>query len=104
MNFNNKYDFLLIDKVDDFHYFKNLKDIAQYLDISISSAQNIQRESKKHLYWRHRASGYYIQRLFNNSNTNQPKENEMIFLYDAKERYKHIKNNSHWNRTMSMTS
>ena len=71
-----------------------------YLDISVSSAQNIQKESKKHLYWRHRATGYYIQRLFNNSNTNQPKENEMIFLYDAKERYKHIKNNSHWNRTM----
>ena len=50
------------------------------------------------------ATGYYIQRLFNNSNTHQPKEESLIFLYDWKERYKHIKNTSYWNTKMSMTS
>ncbi len=63
-------EWLLIDKVGDFHYFKDIKSICDYLDLTKSQVNNIFIQSIKH-YNKYTNRGYYIQRLFNNSYTHQ---------------------------------
>lgn len=66
-------EWLLIDKVGDFHYFKDIKSICDYLDLSKGAVYNIFLQSIKH-YNKYTNRGYYIQRLFNNTYTHQRKQ------------------------------
>ena len=57
-------EWLLIDKLGDYLYFKDILQISVYLDISKSKVNNIIQQSIKHSN-KYTNSGYYIQRLFN---------------------------------------
>ena len=96
------YDFLLIDKCDDFHYFKSLKDLAKYIDKTIPQARSIQVNCKKHLNWRHKNSGYYIQRLFNNTSCHNQNKDSEIFIFDDAKRINMLKANSYWNKSIQI--
>tara|TARA_R110000850_G_scaffold108983_1_gene221486 strand:- start:7793 stop:8071 length:279 start_codon:yes stop_codon:yes gene_type:complete len=58
-------EYLLVDKIGDYHYFKNLKDIGLYLDLTVSQINNEFRQSLKH-YNKYTNREVYIQRLFMN--------------------------------------
>ena len=60
----------LEDKMGDIHYFKDIKSICDYLDLTKSQVNNIFIQSIKH-YNKYTNRGYYIQRLYNNTNTHQ---------------------------------
>jgi len=57
-------EYLLIDKLGDYIYFKKLDDISTYLNLTKSQTYNICRQSLKH-YNKYTNRGYYIQRLYN---------------------------------------
>ena len=58
-------EYLLVDKIGDYHYFKNLKDIGLYLDLTVGQINNEFRQSLKH-YNKYTNRKVYIQRLFIN--------------------------------------
>lgn len=57
-------EYLLIDKVGDYHYFNKIQDIATYLDLTKGVVTNICVQSLRK-YNKYTNRGYYIQRLFN---------------------------------------
>ena len=58
-------EWLLIDKMDDHFYFKDIKSICNYLDLTKSQVNNIFQQSIKRVN-NYTNKGYYIQRLYNN--------------------------------------
>ncbi len=77
-------EWLLIDKVGDYHYFKDIKSICDYLDLTKSQVNNIFQQSLKHIN-RYTNRGYYIQRLYNNPHTHQRTQfsmNKYIYCTD----------------------
>jgi len=87
-------EWLLIDKVDDFFYFKDIKEICKYLDKTKSQVNNIVQQSYKNVN-KYTNSGYFIQRLFvDKSRTptgNKYKSNKYIYFtnfnYEKKENF-----------------
>lgn len=79
-----KYEYILIDKCDDFHYFKTLKDIAKYLNMTDSQVYAIAKWSRLNLNIRQYKTGLFIQRLFNNPVLSAPADT--TFLWDFKQR------------------
>ena len=76
-------EYLLIDKVGDYHYFNKIQDIATYLDLEYQQVVWIYRESIRHYNRIHPVRNVYIQRLFNDP-TRTPaikpfKMNELIY-------------------------
>ena len=65
-------EYLLIDKVGDYHYFNQIKDIATYLDLEYNQVVWIYNQSIKHYNRIHPVRNVYIQRLFNDP-TRTPK-------------------------------
>lgn len=59
----NTTEWVLIDKVGDLLFFKDIMSIAKYLDKSKSQVNNIFQQSIKNTNQIHK-SGYYIQRLY----------------------------------------
>jgi len=59
-------EWLLIDKCDDFHFFKDRVGIANYLDISVPEVNAIINWSRTHICYYSPSKDLYIQRLFNN--------------------------------------
>ena len=57
-------EWLLIDKVNDFHYFKDIDQICKYLDLSKSQVNNIFQQSLRNIN-KYSNRGIYIQRLYN---------------------------------------
>ncbi len=98
MNKFESFDYLLIDKIGDFHYFKSLKTIAEYLDLPVSKVNAIYHYCKKH-YTKYSSSEVYIQRLFNNTLSRQI--TNTTFIWDPYERNKFhlalIKKNIYYN-------
>ena len=68
--FNNM-NYLLIDKADDWHYFRIRKDIADYLDMPIGKINGIITYCRRNFPYRHRATGIFIQQLFNDTHCKQ---------------------------------
>tara|TARA_R110000737_G_scaffold339334_2_gene361171 strand:- start:3535 stop:3855 length:321 start_codon:yes stop_codon:yes gene_type:complete len=62
-----KAEWLLIDKANDYFYFKDIQEICNYLDKTKSQVNNIVQQSIKHIN-KYTNSGYYIQRLFVDEN------------------------------------
>lgn len=58
-------EWVLEDKMGDFHYFESKKDISQYLNIPIPKVSAIIIYSRKHKSYSP-SHKVYIQRLFNN--------------------------------------
>ena len=58
-------EYLLIDKCDDIFFFKNLKDVSEYLNLNKSQTNNELRQSIKH-YNKRTNRGNYVQRLYDN--------------------------------------
>ena len=58
-------EYLLVDKTGDNFYFKDLKEIAEYLNLTKSQINNEVYQSLKH-YNLYTNRGIYIQRLYNN--------------------------------------
>ena len=83
-----KYEYLFIDKMDDFHYFKSLEDIAKYLGFTKSKVYSIHFWCKLN-YTRQKKSGLFIQRLYNNKIL-RPVSND-IFIWDEYQRELHRK-------------
>ena len=88
MNDWEKYEYLLIDKMDDFHYFKSLEDISKYLGFTKSKVYSIHFWCKM-TYKRQKKSGLFIQRLYNNKLL-RPVSND-IFIWDEYQRELHRK-------------
>ena len=63
----------LEDKMGDIHYFKDIKSICDYLNLTKSQVNNIFQQSIKH-YNKYTNRGYYIQRLYNNSQTHERRQ------------------------------
>tara|TARA_R100000479_G_C6256640_1_gene154361 strand:- start:257 stop:556 length:300 start_codon:yes stop_codon:yes gene_type:complete len=82
-----EYDYLLIDKVGDFHYFKNMKKISEYLDMKPPVVHNIIYQCKRNYNEYHSTTGLYIQRLYNNTNSRQPKDPEFIWDKQLRKNY-----------------
>lgn len=57
-------EWLLINKANEFHYFKNIKSICNYLNLTKSEVNNIFIQSIKNTN-KYTNKGFYIQRLFN---------------------------------------
>ena len=93
MEYNNNSNFLLIDKMGDYFYFKDMKSISKYLDKTYSQIVSIYRHSQKHYVELH-SSGYYIQNLYNNELCRQPKNTS--FIWDIKSRNIHNTKKYSW--------
>ena len=63
----------LEDKMGDIHYFKDIKSICDYLNLTKSQVNNIFQQSIKH-YNKYTNRGYYIQRLYNNFQTHERRQ------------------------------
>ena len=61
-------EWLLIDKADDFHYFKDRFEIAKYLNISIPEVNAIVNHSRKRINKYSPSKKVYIQRLYRDFN------------------------------------
>tara|TARA_R110000765_G_scaffold15885_2_gene45269 strand:- start:104 stop:385 length:282 start_codon:yes stop_codon:yes gene_type:complete len=59
------HEWLLIDKVGDYFYFKDIQKIADYLNLTKGQINNEINQSIKH-YNKYTNRGYYIQKLYNN--------------------------------------
>lgn len=81
----------LEDKMGDIHYFKDIKSICDYLDLSKGVVYNIFLQSIKH-YNKYTIRGYYIQRLYNNPHTHQRKQ----FFQDKYIYYIDNEGNNEW--------
>ncbi len=97
MNDFYKYEYLLIDKCDDFHYFKNMKDIAKYLNMSQSEVYSICKWCRLNLNNRQYKSGLFIQRLFNVENLNFPADTTFIWDWKTRNNYNKLNNLKNWN-------
>ena len=58
-------EWLLIDKADDFHYFKDRFEIAKYLNLSIPEVNAIVNHSRNRINKYSPSKKVYIQRLYN---------------------------------------
>ena len=75
-------EWLLIDKVGDYYYFRDIMSIAKYLDMSKSQVNNLFIQSLKHTNQFHK-TGFYLQRLYNDT-TRPPKKdfrNKNKYIY-----------------------
>jgi len=81
-------EYLLIDKMEDFHYFKNLQEVADYLNITKTKATGIHFWCKRN-YTRQPSTGLFIQRLYNNPTLKQSKND--VFHWDEYKRKAHKK-------------
>lgn len=90
------YEYLLIDKCEDFHYFKNLKDIAKYLDKSPCEIYGIAKWSRDNLNIRQYKSGLFIQRLYNLQNLNFPADTTFIWDWKTRMNYNKLKNKKNY--------
>ena len=76
-------EWLLIDKANDYFYFKDIQEICNYLDKTKSQVNNIVQQSIKHIN-KYTNSGYYIQRLFVDENrtpsNNKYKQKKNIYF------------------------
>jgi len=86
-----KYEYILIDKCEDLHYFKSLKDIAKYLNITDSQVYGIARWSRLNLNIRQYKSGLFIQRLFNNPVLSAPSDTTFIWDFKKRKIYNNLK-------------
>lgn len=59
-------EWLLIDKCDDFYFFKDRYEIAKYLDLSVPEVNAIINWSRKNICFYSPSRNVYIQRLFMN--------------------------------------
>ena len=78
------YEWLLIDKVGDLYFFKDMEEIAKYTDLTKPQLYNVFLQSIKH-YNKYSSRGLYIQRLFNNAHTHQRaqfKQDKYIYYID----------------------
>lgn len=86
--FNDDTEYLLIDKADDFHYFKNLQSIADYLNLKKTQVHAIHSWCFKN-YTRQPKSKLFIQRLYIHNSLHQP--NNTLFIWDYKQRMQYKK-------------
>ena len=59
-------EWLLIDKMDDFHYFADRYEIAKYLNLTVPQINAIICHSRNHICYYSPSRDVYIQRLFEN--------------------------------------
>ena len=74
-------EWLVIDKVGDYFYYKNIKDVSIALDLTKSQVYNLVQQSIKH-YNKYTSKGVYIQRLYNDP-SRTPRNNYVMdkFIY-----------------------
>lgn len=84
--FNDDTEYLLIDKVDDFHYFKNIQSIADYLNLTKSQVTAIHAYCFKN-YTRQPKTKLFIQRLYIQNSLHKPENT--LFIWDYKQRMNH---------------
>lgn len=89
--------FLVIDKVNDFFYFKDMKSIAKYYDLSVAQVSSIIIGCRKCYLFRSRRHKLYIQCLYNNTLTRQPTNPQFIWDINARKEYNRQKYQSEWN-------
>ena len=58
-------EWVLVDKMGDLHFFKDIKSICDYLNLTKSQVNNIFQQSIKRVN-NYTKRGFYIQRLYNN--------------------------------------
>jgi len=96
MNDFYKNEYLLIDKMDDFHYFKNIKSIAEYLNMTPPQVYAIVTWSRLNLNNRQYKTGLYIQRLFNIDNLQFPADTTFIWDWKTRKNYNSLKAQRTW--------
>ena len=88
-----QYNFLLIDKTNDFFYFKDMKEVANYLNLTKAKINAIMVSCKKSYNYRSRKYGCYIQCLYNNPFCRQPENPKFIWDWVERKEYNHNKYN-----------
>jgi hypothetical protein len=88
-------EWLLIDKQDNYYYFKDVHEICEFTHLTKSQVNNVYQQSLKHIN-RYTNRGYYIQRLFNLPQLHERKKFPMIrniyFTDHTQEKYHYKKN------------
>jgi len=95
-------EYLVIDKIGDFLYFKDQHEIAKYFNITKPQVDGICQYCRRRLVFPSPSHHIYIQRLFNNTHSPVPKNTH--FIWDDKERKKHLTAYSYWNTKLKMTA
>jgi len=91
-----KNEYLLIDKMNDFHYFKNIKSIAEYLNMTPPQVYAIVTWSRLNINNRQYKTGLYIQRLFNIDNLQFPADTTFIWDWKTRKNYNSLKAHRTW--------
>tara|TARA_R110001606_G_scaffold291343_3_gene439224 strand:- start:7311 stop:7595 length:285 start_codon:yes stop_codon:yes gene_type:complete len=72
-------EWLVIDKVGDYFYYKDIKEVSTALDLTKSQVYNLVLQSIKH-YNKYTSKGVYIQRLYNDP-SRPPRHNFIMDKY-----------------------